>query len=41
MNQQLLLESNFLREFKNICYSINYITYCMITIIVIKMIIGF
>jgi len=39
MNEQLLFESKFLDKFKNY-YSINYITYCIITFIVLKIIIG-
>jgi hypothetical protein len=40
MNSQLLLESKFLHElFKNY-YSTNYITYCILTFIVVKIIRG-
>jgi len=40
MNQQLLLECKFLHEFKKKYYSINYIIYCIIKFIVVKIIIG-
>jgi hypothetical protein len=40
MNQQLLLESKFLHEIFKSYYSTNYITYCKITFIVVKIIIG-
>jgi len=36
----LLLESKFLHELKNIYHSTNYITYCITTFIVVKIIIG-
>ncbi len=36
----MLLESKFLHEFFKIYHSTNYITYCIITFIVVKTIIG-
>jgi hypothetical protein len=35
-NAQLLLESKFLHEFSKNYYSTNYINYCIITFIVVK-----
>ncbi len=40
MNYQLLIDYKFLHEFLKNYYSTNYITYCIITFIVVKIIIG-
>jgi len=40
MNEQLLLKSKILHEFKRNYYSTNYIAYCIITFIIVKTIIG-
>jgi len=40
MNQQLLLESKFLHKILKNYYSTNYIIYCIITFIFVKIIIG-
>jgi len=40
MNPKLLLESKFLHKILKHYYSTNYITYCITTFIVVKVIIG-